>query len=123
MRRSIALILATLLALSALVAPAAADEHPPGSPFDHPHTHALLVGADVTWVAEPEPGQPPYIINDYRRCVDLAGGKALRTNVHHEKIHVGRAGQALAGAGHLVIPIGILGYTGGCAQLDTAYGK
>lgn len=119
MRRSTALILATLLALSALVAPAAADEHPPGSPFDHPHTHALLIGADVTWTG----GSPPYTINDYRRCVDLAGGKALRTNVHHERLHFGRAGQALAGAGHLVVPIGILGYPGGCEQLDAEYEK
>lgn len=123
MRRSTVLFLAILLTLSTLASPALADEAPPGSPFDHPHTHALLVGADVTWVAEPEPGQPPYIINDYRRCVDLAGGKTLRTNVHHEKIHFGRAGQALGGAGHLVIPIGMFGFENGCADMDVMFGK
>jgi hypothetical protein len=122
MKRSTVPLLATLLALSTLASPALADEEAEG-PFDHPHTHALLIGADVTWFEEVPEGAPPYEVNDYRRCVDLAGGKTLRTQAHHEKIHFGRAGRALAGAGHLVIPIGVFGFVGGCADMDVTFGK
>jgi len=122
MKRSTVLLLATLLALSTLASPALAEEEA-GGPFDHPHTHALLIGADVTWIEDPKEDEAPYRINDYRRCVDLAGGMTLQTQAHHEKVHFGRAGRALAGAGQLVIPIGVFGFEGGCADMDVAFGK
>jgi hypothetical protein len=103
-------VLALLLVLSV---PAVADEH---TPLDHPHVHALLIGADVDWVG----GSPPYVINDYRRCQELAGGKALKHNRFHQNIHFGQAGVALDRAGHLVIPLSVFGFDS-CDQFDAFF--
>jgi hypothetical protein len=116
MRRGMTLLAALLLAMGMLAGPAMAEGHG-GSPFDEPHPHVLLIGADVEVVADPPPGSPPYVVHDYDRCVDLAGGKALRQNNFHHNIHFGRAGQALRGAGHIVVPFF------DCATLNALYGK
>ncbi len=110
MKRSLSLAAVIALALSLMSGPAAA------SPLDDPHPHVLLLGADITWV-DPGPGQPPYVINDYRKCVDLAGGRTLKHNRFHDNVHFGQANQALVGAGHIVVP-----FTN-CAALDEAYNK
>jgi hypothetical protein len=109
MRRMLAL-LSALGMLVVLAIPAAADHH---TPLDHPHTHALLIGADIEWVD----ATPPYVIHGFDRCVELAGGKALKHNRFHQNIHFGRAGEALATrAGHLIVPLSLFGLDS-CDQL------
>lgn len=99
-RRRVAAVLAsTALAVGMLTTPALADGHPD---LSKPHQHALLLDVDLE----------PF---SYGRCVDLAGGRALRTNTHHETVHQGKAGAALQRAGHLVVPYS-------CAQLEAALG-
>jgi hypothetical protein len=116
MRKTSTLIIALALLVSALSGTAAAQDRPP--PFDQPHDHVLLIGADVEWVT-PAPGLPPYVIHGFDRCVPLAGGHAVPLKAHHDRVHFGRAGQALVSAGHLVIPLGILGFSS-CAELEAA---
>lgn len=94
--------LAALAAVAALLlgtAPAQAQVQPPD--FDQPHAHALLLHA--TTIPNPGPG-PIAFATDYVRCVDLAGGNALRSNNHHPTMHTGQAGASLYQAGHLVVP-------------------
>jgi hypothetical protein len=96
-RRAATVMAAATLAVGMLATPAMAD----GSPdLSEPHRHALLLHVDLETFS-------------YETCVDLAGGRTLRTNTHHETVHTGRAGAALQRAGHLVVP-----YT--CAQLQEA---
>jgi hypothetical protein len=46
-----------------------------------------------------------YAGNGFRRCVDLAGVRAVPLHAHRTNIHTGRAGCALSGrAGHAVVP-------------------
>lgn len=97
MRTTTTTLAAMLLALGMMAGPATA------SPLDDPHPHVLLLGADVLEVA-PSPGMPPYIVTGYDKCVDLAGGQTLRHNRFHTNVHFGRSGQALRGAGHIVVP-------------------
>lgn len=105
MQWRIATLLAAVMVLSMMAVPAAAGEHG-GSPpdLDEPHPHVLLLGADVTDVEEPDEGMPPYIVTDYDKCVDLAGGQTMRHNRFHDNVHFGRAGAALRAAGHIVLP-------------------
>jgi hypothetical protein len=110
MKRSISLSVVIALALSLMAGTAAA------SPLDDPHPHVLLLGADISWV-EPGPGQPPYIIESYRKCVDLAGGQTLEHNRFHHNVHFGQANRALVGAGHIVVPFA------SCAELGGANGE
>lgn len=94
MRKTTMILTAMLLAFAMMAVPAAA------SPLDDPHPHVLLLRADVS----PSPGMPPYIVTGYDKCVDLAGGEALKHNRFHTNVHFGRSGQALRGAGHIVVP-------------------
>ncbi|HVR33497.1 MAG TPA: hypothetical protein VMS74_12435 [Acidimicrobiia bacterium] len=59
-----------------------------------PHPHMLVLGLEFD--GEEAIG--------YRSCVDLAANKTLRLNAHHERMHFGRAGEALFSAGHAVVP-------------------
>ncbi len=97
--RGLAAVIAALLLLAVLPAAADADSHPD---FSLPHAHALLLHADT--VANPGEEGPPSFAIGYVRCVDLAGAEALPMNNHHSTVHTGRAGRALAHAGHLVVP-------------------
>jgi hypothetical protein len=91
-----------MLALGMLATPAAASSHP--------HPHAMLLHAE--W----EGSGPGTVVHSFERCVDLAGGQALRkTHPHHESVHTGRASAALANAGHLVVPLT-------CAQVAEFFG-
>jgi hypothetical protein len=94
-RRAAAVLVGAALALGMLTTPAVADGPPD---LTKPHHHALLLHVDMETFS-------------YGKCVDLAGGRTLRTNTHHETVHTGHAGAALQRAGHLVVP-----YT--CAQLE-----
>jgi hypothetical protein len=54
----------------------------------------------------------------FRRCVDLAGGKALPKPNHHTKVHTGRPGQVLyENAGHAVVPTSPLTPFANCEEL------
>jgi hypothetical protein len=77
--------------------------------------HVLLLHADVLDEPDPRTGAP-YTLRGYGTCVDLAAGEALRHNRFHTNIHFGKAGQALRGAGHLVVPFF------DCATLDGFFG-
>jgi hypothetical protein len=74
-----------------------------------PHGHVLVLGVDMG-------GTVP----TYRKCIDLAHGKALKLNAHHASVHTGTAGDALWDiAGHGVIPTAPLTGLTGCANLDS----
>jgi hypothetical protein len=94
-RRATAVLVGAALSLGMLTTPAVADGPPD---LTKPHRHALLLDVDMATFS-------------YGKCVDLAGGRTLRTNTHHETVHTGHAGAALQRAGHLVVP-----YT--CTQLE-----
>jgi hypothetical protein len=96
-RRTTTLLTVLLLAMSTLAAPASAQGWPD-------HGHLLLIGAVVEPVANPPQGSPPYRIHGFDRCVELANGRHVPLHAHHDRVHFGRAGQALIGAGHQVVP-------------------
>lgn len=83
-----------VLGLAAIAVTLGVSAAPAAAFTDEPHAHAKLLhfqeGPDgLSW----------------QKCVDLAGGNALRNNsTHHETVHTGRAGEALRSAGHLVVP-------------------
>lgn len=78
------------------------------------HGHVLVLGLQFDGDGNPS----------IRKCVDLANGRALRNNAHHDNLHTGRAGEAVAGAGHAVIPTAPLPDVpwSNCAELKTAFG-
>ena len=77
------------------------------------HGHVLVLGLQFDSDGNPS----------IRKCVDLANGRALRNNAHHDHLHTGRAGEALIRAGHMVIPTAPLNPLGSnCAELMAAYG-
>ena len=96
-RRGVAVLVGALLALGMLAAPATAHT-------DQPHAHALLLHFAVV------EGMPTY-----ERCVDLANAQKLPNHVHHDTVHTGKAGAALQGAGHVVVP-----YT--CEEIAAFFG-
>ena len=96
-KKSVTVTAMLLLAFGMMAVPAMA------SPLDNPHPHVVLLGADVS-EATPGPGMPPYLVTGYDKCVDLAGGDALKHNRFHSNVHFGRSGQALRAAGHIVVP-------------------
>lgn len=100
---------ALVLALGMMTGVSAADEHPGDTPE---HGHIRLLHA--TWTG-PGFGPATHVLS-YRKCVDLAAGKALPLQAHHNTVHTGRAGKALRGAGHLTIPTSPLTPFTNCAQ-------
>ncbi|TVR88395.1 MAG: hypothetical protein EA416_13565 [Trueperaceae bacterium] len=78
------------------------------------HGHVLVLGLQYD-----DEGNP-----SIRKCVDLANGRALRNNAHHDHLHTGRAGEAVAGAGHAVIPTAPLPRVpwSNCAELKAEFG-
>jgi len=78
------------------------------------HGHVLVLGLQFD-----DEGNP-----SIRKCVDLANGRALKNNAHHDHLHTGRAGEAVAGAGHAVIPTSPLPGVpwSNCAELKAAFG-
>ena len=66
---------------------------------DTPHPHVMFLHAQ--WEGE----GPGTILHSYERCIQLANGRALPLQSHHQTVHRGTAGGALAQrAGHLVAP-------------------
>lgn len=93
-----------------------AEDHGGGPPV---HGHFLLLGLEGAVFDE---NGRLSDFDDFRKCVDLAGGRALRNNAHHNNIHTGNGGAALLRAGHVVIPTGPLTPLS-CAALNEAFGK
>jgi hypothetical protein len=116
MRNSTA-ILAAAAALTLTAAGAAQADETPG-PLPE-HGHMLVLGLQFG------PGGP---FGDdgpvgYRKCVDVAAGKALPLHAHHGGLHTGRAGEALDKAGHAAVPTAPLSPFEDCAHLATFFGK
>lgn len=84
-------VLSIGLGLVMVAAPAPAQE-----PDFAPHPHMLVVGIELDEFGEPV---------KFKRCVDLAGGRALPLNAQHQHMHFGTAGIKLfENAGHIVVP-------------------
>ena len=88
MTRRVAVVLAAFLLLGTFATSAMSQELPR-------HPHMLVLGLQLDADEEPI---------GYRKCVDLAGNKALPLNAHHDTVHTGRAGEALWEAGNAVVP-------------------
>ncbi len=83
-----------VVGLAAITVALGVSATPAGAHTDEPHAHAKLLQFQ---------GGPDGLSWD--KCVDLAGGQALRNNsTHHDTVHTGRAGEALRAAGHNVVP-------------------
>lgn len=86
--------LALLMALVGLVAMLAG----PAAAFDQ-HPHMLLQRPVVDVIDD-----VPHLVG-YRKCVDLAGNRAVPLHAHHEQIHFAEAGVSFGGsAGHAIVP-------------------
>jgi hypothetical protein len=103
MKRTSILALAAVLLLVLQAFPAATQEELPR------HKHMLVLGLELDDEGEPV---------GFRRCVDLAAGRALPLNAHHAHVHTGKAGAALfEKAGHAVVPGAPLTPWNDCAEL------
>ena len=112
MKKSWSLALAVVMVLGLLAAPVSAHEGEEGLPE---HGHMLLQRPE--WMLVGVDDEYATIELTFRRCVDLAGGRALPLHAHHDTIHTGRAGQALwETARNGVIPTGISPWEN-CADL------
>jgi hypothetical protein len=80
------------------------------------HGHVLVLNLHIDENEE---------VTGFCKCVDLARGKALKNNAHHEGAHEGKAGYALfVKAGHGVAPTAPLWpEVGSCADLEAMFGK
>lgn len=98
MRKTTALVAATLLILALMVGSALAGEG--GHDHELPrHPHAMLHNFQIV------EGQPTF-----DRCVDLADNRALPLEAHHHSLHTGTAGfgdldVGITKAGHIVVPL------------------
>lgn len=102
MKRTVMALLVVLgTSLGVLAAPALSQ-----GPPEHPHM--LVVGLELDENENPV---------SFRRCVDLAAGKALPLKAHHAHVHTGRAGEALWNAGHAVVPAAPITPWANCAEL------
>jgi len=113
MRRTLVL-LAVIAALGIVLA----HEHGEnGSTPDHPHMLVQRPQIDVVFIDE----TPFVAVVGWRKCVDLAAGRNVPLNAHHDGIHTGRAGQALfENARHWVIPGAPITPWANCAALQAA---
>jgi hypothetical protein len=103
MKRSLVLLMAAGLLVGVLGTPGVAQEGPPP-----PHPHMLVLGLEFD-------GEEPV---DYKKCVDVAGNRAVPLNAHHAHIHTGTAGEMLAtNAGHAVVPGAPLTPWANCQEL------
>lgn len=104
--RAAVVAMAGLVSLASLgfSAPAQAD----GPPL---HGHMLVLG--VKYVG----GEPV----GFRKCVEMAGGREVGLNAHHENSHTGRAGEALGAAGNAVVPTAPLSPIEDCAHLKELF--
>jgi hypothetical protein len=93
-------------AVAAVPAGASAD----GGPA--PHGHMLVLGVEFG---------PAGVT--YQKCVDVANNQALPLHAHHDRLHTGRAGDALReNAGHFPVPTAPLTPFRDCAHLAEVLG-
>jgi len=97
---------ALTVVLAALVVAGLAMAGPPQ------HGHVLVLGLQYDVDGNPS----------IHRCVELANGRALRNNAHHDHLHTGRAGDALDQAGHAIVPTSPLTHWSDCAELKADFG-
>jgi len=103
MRRTVVIVATLLMTLGLIGGPALAHGTGDWGPMGE-HPHALLVGVETVPNPDyPDFGPPAFPVS-WDRCVDLAGGEPLPNPNHHNTVHQGKAGGALFGAGHMVIP-------------------
>lgn len=106
--RNKAVVVATAGLVSLGAVAFAAPAQGGGTPL---HGHMLVLG--VKYVGDEPVG--------FRKCVDLAAGKALPLGAHHAHAHTGQAGEALAAAGHFVVPTAPLSPIRDCAHLKELF--
>ena len=109
MRKTITLVAAMLMMLGLFAGTAGAQEHEGPVPE---HGHIKLLHVEFNEAGEPV---------GYAKCIDVAGGNR-NSHAHHTTIHQGRAGQALARAGHMVVPTAGLTPWANCAQFAAIIG-
>ena len=104
-----------LVAAMALLGIVLAHEY--GHTPDHPHMLVQRPQIDVVFI-----GETPFVaVVGWRTCVDLAAGRNVPLNAHHDGIHTGRAGQALfENANIWIIPGAPLTDWANCAALTAA---
>ncbi len=107
--------LLVLLAVIAVLGIVVAHDH--GGTPDHPHMLVQKPQFDVIFIDD----EPYVAVVGWRKCVDLAGGRTVPLNAHHDGIHTGRAGQALfENADIWVVPGAPLTPWANCAALRSA---
>ena len=106
--RTTTAVLAAAAALTLTAAGVASADETPAPPA---HGHMLVLGIQF--------GEDGSV--RYRKCVDVAAGKALPVHVHHDGLHAGTAGDALRKAGHFPVPTAPLTSWTGCADLAKAF--
>ena len=89
-----------------------APVHADGGSAVPPHGHMLVLGVEFG------PTGPTF-----RKCVDIAAGRALPLHAHHEHLHTGQAGEALRAAGNFAIPTSPLSSFANCAALEAMVGR
>lgn len=99
-------------AIGALALTAGLTSPATAAPPPRHHGHLMLIGAEWTGSG------PTTVVTSFRHCVTLAAGEALPMNAHHSNVHRGRAGEALAEAGNLVVPLAPLSPYTGCASFE-----
>ena len=107
--RSTTAILAAAAALTVTLA-VSGTAQADGTPAPPEHGHMLVLGIEFG-----EDGVR------YRKCVDIAAGKALPVHVHHDGLHAGTAGVALRKAGHFPVPTALLTPWENCEDLAKAF--
>jgi hypothetical protein len=104
-----------LLAVIAVLGIVLAHQHGPTP--DHPHMLVQAPQIDIIYIDE----AAFVAVVGWRQCVDLAAGRNVPLNAHHDGIHTGRAGQALfANANIWVVPGAPLTPWANCAALRAA---
>jgi hypothetical protein len=117
MKRRLTLIAVVAVLASMLALPTAAEEH---DDFQFPEHGHMLVQRPVIGIVTVD-GVDFEAAIGFRKCVDLAGGRALHLGAHHERVHFGQAGRALEErAGHAVVPTAPLTPWDDCAALEEA---
>ena len=105
MKKALAVAGAAALVLGPLAGTATSEEHPEGPPPRH--GHLLLIGMEYDASGEPV---------NFRKCIELAGGKRLPLKAHHMTVHTGKAGEALLAAGKMAVPTAPLAPWSNCDE-------
>jgi hypothetical protein len=112
-RRTVAVLAAAMMILGIVTLAAGADEHIPE------HGHMLVQRPEIGIVTVD--GTDYIAAVGFRKCVDLAAGRALHLGAHHERVHFGTAGAMLeAKADHAVVPTAPFSPWADCSALQAA---